>query len=84
MNIRNTGVGRDERNQLPNPGGDLQPLAVSPRQACRLMAIGTTRLYELIAAGEIESYRDGRARRIPMESIRARIARLLAAGGSAP
>jgi excisionase family DNA binding protein len=52
---------------------------VTPKQACWLLAIGNTRLYELIADGEIESYRDGRSRRIVMASIRARIARLLAA-----
>jgi excisionase family DNA binding protein len=57
-------------------GIDLDPLAVSPRQACRLLAIGNTHLYELIRRGELQSYRDGRARRITMQSIRARVARL--------
>lgn len=60
-------------------GHELEPLAVSPRQACRLLNLGTTRLYELIAAGELESYRDGRARRITMQSIRSRVARLVSA-----
>ena len=63
-------------------GQQIEPLAVSPRQACRLLTVGNTRLYELIAAGEIESYRDGRSRRISMESIRRRVARLLAAAGA--
>jgi excisionase family DNA binding protein len=57
---------------------DLEALAVSPRQACRLLGVGNTRLYELINAGELDSYRDGRMRRVTMESIRARVARLLA------
>jgi excisionase family DNA binding protein len=57
---------------------DLEPLAVSPRQACRLLGVGNTRLYELINAGELDSYLDGRMRRITMDSIRARLARLLA------
>jgi excisionase family DNA binding protein len=57
---------------------EIEPLAVSPRQACRILSVGNTRLYELIAAGEIESYLDGRSRRITMASIRTRIARLLA------
>jgi excisionase family DNA binding protein len=61
---------------------DVEPLMVSPRQACRLLSIGNTRLYELIAAGEIESYRDGRSRRITLASIRTRIARLLANVGA--
>lgn len=56
----------------------LEPLAVTPRQACILLGIGTTRLYELIGKRELESYLDGRARRITLESIRRRVARLLA------
>jgi excisionase family DNA binding protein len=55
------------------------PLVVRPAQACWLLGVGNTKLYELIAAGELESYLDGRSRRITMASIRARIARLLAA-----
>jgi excisionase family DNA binding protein len=64
----------------------LEPLAVSPRQACLLLGIGNTRLYLLIANGELVSYREGRARRITMQSIRARVARLAAAvaNGGAP
>jgi excisionase family DNA binding protein len=61
-------------------GAEIEPLAVTPREACRMMSCGVTRLYEMIAAGEIESYLDGRARRITVASIRARIARLIAAG----
>ena len=64
-------------------GNELEPLAVSPRQACLLLGIGLTRLYLLIAAGELETYRDGRARRITMQSIRRRVARLIAAEGTA-
>lgn len=60
----------------------LEPLAVSPRQACVLLNIGVTRLYELLRGGELESYLDGRARRITMDSIRRRVARLVA-GASA-
>jgi excisionase family DNA binding protein len=56
----------------------LEPLAVTPRQACTLLGIGNTRLYELIGKRELESYLDGRARRITLESIRRRVARLLA------
>jgi excisionase family DNA binding protein len=61
---------------------DLEPLAVSPKQACRLLAIGNTRLYELIATGELATYLDGRSRRIVLQSIRERIARLLAGEGA--
>jgi excisionase family DNA binding protein len=64
-------------------GDQLEPMVVTPRQACLLLNVGNTRLYELIGRGELESYREGRARRITMRSIRNRIARLLAAASSA-
>jgi excisionase family DNA binding protein len=63
-------------------GDDLEPLAVSPRQACRLLSIGNTRLYQLLSDGELASYREGRGRRITMHSIRRRLARLLADTGA--
>jgi excisionase family DNA binding protein len=56
---------------------DLEPLAVTPRQACFLLSVCNTHLYELIRSGELESYLDGRARRITMHSIHRRIKRLL-------
>jgi excisionase family DNA binding protein len=61
---------------------ELEPLAVSPNQACLLLGIGNTRLYQLIGNGELQSYRDGRARRITLASIRQRVSRLLAAEGT--
>ena len=63
-------------------GNDLEPLAVSPRQACLLLGVGNTRLYQLIGNGELVAYKDGRARRVTMASIKARVARLAAAAGS--
>ena len=62
----------------------FEPLAVSPRQACLLLGVGITRLYELIGNSELESYRDGRARRITMQSIRRRVERLRAAADASP
>jgi excisionase family DNA binding protein len=75
-----TSFAREAQPRRPTRDPGPEPLAVSPREACRLMGCGVTRLYEVIAAGEIESYLDGRARRITMASIRARIARLVANG----
>jgi excisionase family DNA binding protein len=63
-------------------GNEIEPLAVSPRQACRLLGIGNTRLYQLIGKGELVAYREGRARRVTMASIRARVARLAGAGNA--
>jgi excisionase family DNA binding protein len=61
---------------------DLEPLAVSPRKACVLLGIGNTRLYHLIGNGELESYKEGKARRITMRSIQRRFERLIAAAGT--
>jgi hypothetical protein len=64
-----------ERIQNPkNPtSGHLEPLVVRPRAAWRLLGCGNAYGYRLIAAGELESYLDGRARKITMRSIRRRI-----------
>jgi excisionase family DNA binding protein len=49
------------------------------REAARLLNVGQSRLYKLMRTGELESYRDGRARRITMKSIKDRVNRLAAA-----
>ena len=58
-----------------------EPLVVRPRVAWRLLDCGNAYGYRLIAAGELESYRDGRARKITVESIHRYIKRRLADGG---
>jgi excisionase family DNA binding protein len=63
-------------------GEHLEPLAVSPKQACLLLGVGNTRLYQLISNGELVAYKDGRARRVTMASIHARVARLAASAGA--
>jgi hypothetical protein len=55
------------------------PLVVSPRHARDLLDMGNTRLYELLAAGELDSFLDGRSRKITIESIHRYISRRLAA-----
>ena len=70
---------RPEVTGRPTGADDAEPLAVSPRQACFLLSVGNTRLYELIRTGELETYHEGRARRISGGNlIRARLARLIA------
>lgn len=67
MNTLNPGVtGR---------GLDIEPLVVRPSAAARLLGCSRVYLYELLNAGELESYRDGAARKITMASIRRRIER---------
>lgn len=46
------------------------PLAVSPAEACRLLGVGRTYLYELIQTGELRSVRLGKRRLIPVDAIR--------------
>jgi excisionase family DNA binding protein len=68
MSNRRTGLGDDER------------LVVSPRRAWLMLDIGNTHGYALLAAGELASYRDGRARKITIESIHRYIERRIAEG----
>jgi hypothetical protein len=56
----------------------VEPFACSPAQAQQILAIGHSRLFELIKSGELETYVDGRSRKITMRSIKARLERLLA------
>jgi hypothetical protein len=54
------------------------PLVVRPGQACAMLSIGLTRCYELMNAGELESFKDGKSRKITVASITAYIDRRLA------
>jgi hypothetical protein len=45
-----------------------------------MLDVGMTRLYELLNSSELESYLDGRSRKITVSSIRAYVARRTAAG----
>jgi hypothetical protein len=59
--------------------GDHEPLVVSPRHAQQILDIGHSRLYELIAAKELATFKDGKSRKITVESIKAYVARKLEA-----
>ena len=48
----------------------LQPLSVRVKEACRLTGIGRSKLYELIAAGEVEIIKVGTITLVPMDSLR--------------
>jgi hypothetical protein len=62
--------------------GDPAPLVVKPRVAWKMLACSNTRGYQLLAAGELESFLDGRSRKITVASIRDYIARRLTAHGA--
>lgn len=57
MSIYSTGLGADERS------------VVRRKVACQMLDVGVTRLYELIAAGELETYKEGAARKITTQSL---------------
>jgi len=71
MSISSTAPSDDER------------LVVSPRRARYMLDCGNTRLYELLNSNELESYLDGRSRKVTVASIHRYIARRLAAVGPA-
>ena len=43
---------------------------MKPKVAWRMLQCSNTRGYELLAAGELDSFLDGRSRKITIESIR--------------
>jgi excisionase family DNA binding protein len=55
------------------------PLVASPNQAMKALMVSRATLYSLINAGELESYTEGRSRRITVKSIGAYVERRLAA-----
>ena len=57
---------------------DVGSLVVKPKIAWKMLACSNTRGYELLNAGELVSFLDGRSRKITVESIRRYIARRLA------
>jgi hypothetical protein len=62
-------------------GRKPEPLLVRPRTAWIMLGCGNTHGYALLNAGELESFMDGRARKITVESIHRYIARRLASAG---
>ncbi len=54
------------------------PLVASPKQAMRTIQVSRKKLYELINTGELQSYTEGKSRRIIVKSIAEYIERRLA------
>jgi excisionase family DNA binding protein len=49
--------------------GVLDPITVRIPEACRLTGIGRSKLYELIAAGEVETIKVGVITLVPVEGL---------------
>jgi excisionase family DNA binding protein len=47
----------------------IRPLLVTVAEAARILAIGRSTAYELIASGQLESVTIGTARRIPVSAL---------------
>jgi excisionase family DNA binding protein len=54
------------------------PLVVKPAAAAAMLSVSRTRLYELLDAKELESFKDGASRKITVASIQAYVAQKLA------
>lgn len=66
-------------SDLSSNNADVETLAVPPRIAKRMLGCGITRLYELLNCGELQSYRDGKSRKIVVASLRDYVKRQLVA-----
>lgn len=65
-------------NHIALADGDA-PLVASPNQAMKRLQISRSTLYELLNEGELQSYTQGRSRRITVHSINSYVERRLAA-----
>jgi excisionase family DNA binding protein len=55
----------------------MEPIALSINEAAKLLSLGRTSIYAMIADGRLEAFRLGRRRLVRMDSIK----RLVAAQG---
>lgn len=58
---------------------ELEPLAVNPAEAARLLGLSRSHVYELMASGTIPYLKAGRSRRVPVEALKQFIAEGLSA-----
>jgi excisionase family DNA binding protein len=58
-----------------------EPLLLRVEEVARALAIGRSKVYELIASGQLPSITIGSARRIPTEALRKWIAERADTGG---
>jgi excisionase family DNA binding protein len=82
--IRRTSDGKADSSQLGLPFGVtspvgkpqvIEPITVRILEAVRLTGIGRSKLYELIASGDIETVKIGSCTLIPMASLHGLIER---------
>lgn len=47
----------------------MEKILLRPMEAAQLIGIGRTKMYEMVASGELPSIHIGRARRIPVNAL---------------
>jgi excisionase family DNA binding protein len=62
----------------------MSTLLYKPEAAAAALGIGRSKLFELIARGELETVRIGRARRVPTQALELYVARLRSGAPDAP
>jgi excisionase family DNA binding protein len=62
-------------NNQPSSQLPAGRLMVTPTEAARLLSIGRTKIYQLIATGVLPSVHIGRSVRVPVDALRKWIAR---------
>lgn len=56
----------------------MDPLLHTPEAAAALLSIGRSKVFELLANGDLQSVQIGRSRRIPDSALRAYVERIAA------
>ncbi len=54
----------------------MDKLLYRPKEACAVLGIGRDKLYDLLRSGRLDSLKDGGARLIPADAMRAYVALL--------
>ncbi len=62
----------------------IEPICVKVNEAARMIGVGRTKLYELIAAGEVDAIKLGKSTRVTTESLRGLIKRQDMSGQGRP
>jgi excisionase family DNA binding protein len=70
-------IGNSAHTDLENGGHSLTgSILLTPEQAAASLAIGRTKVFELLRSGELESVRIGSCRRIPSDALEDYVFRL--------
>lgn len=62
--------------------GGLPPLLIRPEQAALALGVSRTKVYELMASGQLASVKIGRSRRIPVDALTAFVSAIAAEGAA--